>query len=170
MFLTVQGELEHRRAKRFYPRTDRKKHMGQIAQHTRRERILEAIHLREHRLRREAERRARIAHRDNLPAPSSSHPVPPVRKRGRPRTRDRLLHPSEPIPFDLHHQLSNSQRDYFNMLEFVHRAKDDPALEVSTNEYYLRIQLISVRTDFYPTAENSSHWPTIRENIHRRRR
>jgi hypothetical protein len=128
----AQGELEHRRAKRFYPRTDKKNHMGQIAQHTRRERILESIHRRELQLR-EKERRARIARKDGLKTPPSPQQGPSCRcKRGRPSKKNIMAQFRQPLPPNIHHQLSDSDCDYFNILQFVHDHRDDRAVTVST--------------------------------------
>jgi hypothetical protein len=153
----TQGELEHRRAKRFYPRTDKKNHMGQIAQHTRRERILESIHRRELQLR-EKERRARIAGGDGLLAPSSPQQKSSSRrKRGRPSKKNIMMHCRRPLPPNIHHQLSDSERDHFNILQFAHDHRDDPAVTVRT---YRRLGHAADITELelYIKSQNASHW------------
>lgn len=131
-----QGELEHRRAKKFYPRTSRKGHTQQIAQHTRREKVLQSISARE------AARRLRIATN-----PSSSPPFPSngpnptaTRRRGRPRKSNALgisfkdSGPLPPTPFRVHHQISESQVNSFDLTQFVLERKNDPALKVSSSK------------------------------------
>jgi hypothetical protein len=104
--------------------------MKQIAQHTRRERILESIHSREQLLLREKERRVRIAQKENLPGSSLSSPKSsPRHKHGRSSKKEILIR-RKPLSPNTHHQLSDSQRDRFNLLEFVRDHKNDPAVKV----------------------------------------
>ncbi|KAI0337344.1 hypothetical protein BDW22DRAFT_1468571 [Trametopsis cervina] len=127
-YTTQIGELEHRRVKKFYPRTSRKGHTQQIAQHTRREKVLNSIATRE------SARRLRIATHTST-STSTQQPQPPIRKRGRPRKSSGFgIHFKEsgalpPTAFRIHHHLSESQTHPVDVTQFVLSHPDDPAVK-----------------------------------------
>ncbi|KAF8148264.1 hypothetical protein B0H34DRAFT_668986, partial [Crassisporium funariophilum] len=118
------GELEHRRVKRFYARTNKNKSFTQqITRQQRRERILRKI----------AERERK---QKNAAAASSSQPPPPAHSRG-------IQSPSPSVPFeetdalpktqpDVHHHISNSVRQRENIFKWVdyHEQQGDWAVKV----------------------------------------
>jgi hypothetical protein len=131
-----QGELEHRRAKRFYPRVSKAKFTSGIAKQQRRERIL-----------------FRLAERE-LPVKS---------KKGKAKTTGMVqrhtaaqlkdlpsitFEESEPLAFSdpkAHYHVATSTRYFLNVPQWLGRNANDPALEVFadlTFVYYLLMSFI----------------------------
>ncbi|OSD05112.1 hypothetical protein PYCCODRAFT_1385676 [Trametes coccinea BRFM310] len=115
---TVTGELEHRRVKRFYARTNKNFQFGlQIARHERRERIVN----------------------DPRRQPSSQPPPPHTKggkaRRGRPRQHTSLrLDPQEPEDISscsptAHTEISEELRHPLEINGFVYDNEGDPAVE-----------------------------------------
>lgn len=126
--MTSQGELEHRRVKRFYARTSRKNYRGQIAQHIRREKILHDI------VERETARRHRIAG-DSTTAVGNAQSGATRRKRGRPRKEKPTLdlYEDDPLtatPFNAQHQISDSEREHSDITIWALKNAHDPAVKV----------------------------------------
>jgi len=99
----TQGELEHRRVKRFYARTNKNNPTRQITKHQRREAIIQSL-----------------ASRD--PSSGNGKRVYKVR---RPE--------HEGIPFMSpkdHHHIAESQRTYYDILVWVHENRTNPGVKV----------------------------------------
>ena len=125
---TYQGELEHRRVKRFYARTNKNKAFTrQITRQQRRERIIRKI-------------RERLKKQDDINAArlSKDAEVPdlPVNSEG-------IHSPSPAVPFEesdalpqttpeVHHHISNSTRQKENIFKWVdyHERNGDQAVRV----------------------------------------
>jgi hypothetical protein len=122
--LPFQGELEHRRVKRFYARTNKRKTFGhQIAKQQRRERLLKQI--REQWKERE-ELHAKAVQLDSEPLHS---PAPNV-----------SFEDSDPLPKTLpevHYHISNTTRLKDNIFRWVdfHEQNSDDAVKVSLATY-----------------------------------
>lgn len=105
----VKGEVEHRRVKRFYARTNKGRTFErQIARHQRRERLLRNI-----------AKRAEKAKETGQDRPST-HPAVP-------------LHESDPLPPTLpeqHTHISNTKRLRLNLFQWLDDNENDAALEV----------------------------------------
>jgi hypothetical protein len=111
-YSTQVGELEHRRVKRFYSRTNKFEFQQQITRHERRERLLRGIVIRN-------------AETLGLPPPNSlkSRKVPTGIR----------FEDSEKLPFTLpsaHHHISELSRYPLNIYEFVTDHEGDPAVKV----------------------------------------
>ena len=119
-FLTVylshnQGELEHRRVKRFYSRTNKIGFTRAIAKHQQRERLL-------HRIRQENQAIAAAAEEREIRLPTVGGERP-------------SLHfvDQEPLPNcapDAHYQISQGKKFYWDLGAWLARNKGDKALEV----------------------------------------
>ena len=111
--LDWKGELEHRRVKRFYARTNKTKtFVTQISKHFRRERILRKI----------SQRAEKEAANNNSFLPGSGD-----------TTSDLLL--SDPLPLtppEAHHHISNTQQFYENIPRWLDEHDGDLALIVSS--------------------------------------
>ena len=115
----IQGELEHHRIKRFYPRTNKRKtFMGQIGKHHRRQRILRKIHEREN------------ARRDGKRDLSASPPSPHAQRLNDvavPSGADEPLPPTSP---ERHHHMSSSRRYPINIMRWTDNHPENPATRV----------------------------------------
>ena len=125
-----KGELEHRRVKRFYARTNKTKtFVTQIAKHLRRERVLRKI-----------SQRARIkaANNTRTPCPPSSGtgtlklpPEPQVQANVGQHSIP--FEQSDPLPLtppEVHHHISNTQQFYENIPQWLDLHEGDLALIV----------------------------------------
>ncbi|KAI1790639.1 hypothetical protein LXA43DRAFT_890662 [Ganoderma leucocontextum] len=103
---TLYGELEHKVVKGFYARTNKNDHAGQIARHVHLQGKLNHLASRVHE-----------AHRAR-------------RSRARPRAHRKKHHSPERAgnPADRYF-IAESQRQYDDIIEFVHARRDDPAYE-----------------------------------------
>jgi hypothetical protein len=99
--LNDQGELEHRRVKRFYPRTSKVGFTQQIAKHQRRERLLHNL--------------SKLSLPENHPTAAVSF-----------QESDPLPY----TPPTVHHHISNSNRYYNNLTGWLGTHSGDPALIV----------------------------------------
>jgi hypothetical protein len=111
----VQGELEHRRCKRFYPRVHKGKFAPGIAREVRRERILQ-FKAKNH-------------------GPVATRPPQKKRKKISGKSFSIPFSQSEPLPRanqDLHYQMSNETRHPHDITMMLGEHYGDPALEVST--------------------------------------
>jgi hypothetical protein len=115
LFLTVtsniinQGELEHRRVKRFFSRTNKVAFSWQITKHECRERILQKI-----RHRKSAEQEASQSSASNGLAYLN-------------------FEDSDPLPYTdptVHYHISNSVRYYENFAKWLGNHQEDPAFRV----------------------------------------
>ncbi|THH07280.1 hypothetical protein EW146_g9368 [Bondarzewia mesenterica] len=106
------GELEHRRVKRFYARTNKNQFQMQVTKHERRERLLEQIH-----------RRSESFHNQGA---SSSSPVPIIQAAAlRFEDADPLPHTSPHV----HYHVSESTKHFENVTLWVRQNPNDPALK-----------------------------------------
>jgi hypothetical protein len=109
----VQGELEHRRAKRLYGRTNKNHAIRQMTRHERREtRLLRA--------RAASTAFPALASKAKIVKESHSHHV--------------AFSENEPLPYvdaDMHHHISDSKRHYQDAFSFAQKNPDDPATKVS---------------------------------------
>src|SRR5271170_5443614 len=99
-----QGELEHRRVKRFYSRTNKMHFTQQITKHEQRERILNDVHIHDQAAQRKAT--------DN------------------PLTAVLDFHDEDPLPYtspSSHYHISESTRYPLNITAWLSTHKDDPA-------------------------------------------
>jgi hypothetical protein len=103
--ILIQGELEHRRVKRFYARTNKFQFTAQIAKHQQRERILRKIR---HRVQQANATQAKPA----VVAFEESEPLPQT-------------------PPSVHHHMSESTRHWENITAWLATNRADPALKVS---------------------------------------
>lgn len=99
--LTDQGELEHRRVKRFYPRTSKVGFVQQIAKHQRRERVLHNL--------------SKTTTSENVTTAAVSF-----------QESDPLPY----TPPTAHHHISNSNRYHDNLTGWLGTHSGDPALTV----------------------------------------
>jgi hypothetical protein len=102
----IQGELEHRRAKRLYGRTNKNQAIRQMTRHERRETQLLRV------------RRANVAANGRT---THSHHVD--------------FSENDPLPYadtEMHHHISDSRRHYQDAFSFVKGAPQDPATKVRT--------------------------------------
>jgi hypothetical protein len=133
-----QGELEHRRLKRFYPRVNKGKFTLGITKQQRRERLISQMH-------------------ELAPQPGSS--IGQKRKRNKSFARDlEDAGPSisfedaealMPTPPSSHHHISRDVRYKINLLAWLGSNHGDPALKVSLlpcsriNHYYCNASLLT---------------------------
>ncbi|THH19110.1 hypothetical protein EW146_g1980 [Bondarzewia mesenterica] len=111
-YTTQVGELEHRRVKRFYARTNKNQFQMQVTKHERRERLLEQIR-----------RRSESFHNQGA---SSSSPVPTIRAAAlRFEDADPLPHTSPRV----HYHVSESTKHFENVTLWVRQNLNDPALK-----------------------------------------
>lgn len=115
-----QGELEHRRVKRFYARTNKRKTFGrQIAKQQRRERLLKQI-------REQWKEKEKLQTKATQPDSETLHsPAPNV-----------SFENSDPLPKmlpEVHHHISNTTRLKENIFRWVdfHEQNGDDAVKVS---------------------------------------
>lgn len=106
LFMPAQGELEHRRVKRFYARTNKVSFVHQIAKQQRRVEILRRIH-RQHRL-------------------SSQPASPSAATLG--FAEEEPLGRSNP---NAHYEISQSTRHPIDLTEWLAQHRGDPATYVS---------------------------------------
>jgi hypothetical protein len=116
-----QGELEHRRAKRFYVRTSKNQHERQITRLERRERALLRIETRKR--------------KEQNPA-SATPTTNSKRKKGlKPNMNPRVdFTESEALPYtapEQHHHISASRNFPVNLTRFLAENHGDPATKVS---------------------------------------
>lgn len=115
----LQGELEHRRVKRFYTRTNKIKFTRGIAMQQRRERLL-------HRLQ-DIEHQTSTDH-DNLAEANGNENQP-------------FLHfvDKEPLPYcspEDHYQMSSSQKHYWDISAWLHKNRNDVAIKVGARNVH----------------------------------
>ncbi|KAF8125044.1 hypothetical protein K438DRAFT_1649075, partial [Mycena galopus ATCC 62051] len=125
-YSTQPGELEHRRVKRFYARTNKNRAVRQMTQLERRESALARIASRAHF---SAQRRV---------SPTTATPDPQNHKRKlktlkKPETFVSFAE-SESLPYtapDQHHHISPSKNFNLHLTSWLAQHKDDPATKVS---------------------------------------
>ncbi|THH23278.1 hypothetical protein EUX98_g7896 [Antrodiella citrinella] len=123
-FTTQQGECEHRRVKKFYPRISKKQTAYEIAMQAARERKVQRIHkhvLAVKKRNAEARRREQAAQR----AENSSHPIP----RRNPALECDLQEELPPSSPTKHHEMSDSDRHWLYLPRWVEHNSDDPAMQ-----------------------------------------
>lgn len=123
----IQGELEHRRVKRFYSRTNKFKFTRQISKHERRERILHKIRSQKRKGKTVLRQGVQLVNRSNSTPPSHLNYVEP-----RP-TAAVSFQESDPLPYTpptAHHHISDSTRHYENIAAWLSTNQGDPALQV----------------------------------------
>ena len=109
---TCKGELEHRRVKRFYGRTNKQQFVGQIAKHQRRERLLQRI-------------KQRIA---NKSSPNAGLLV----------QQSMGYQDTDELPYtkpEAHYHISASEKEFFNVASFLSQNRNERALEVSQSDF-----------------------------------
>lgn len=104
-YLNIQGEVEHKRVKKFYPRTQKRKYTQGIAKQQRRERLLHLI---------------------SQIDPYSSKPVGHSESKLAQVSKD--LPPVSPYE---HHQMSTATEQKINIIQWLDDNQDDPALKVT---------------------------------------
>ncbi|KAH9912562.1 uncharacterized protein B0H18DRAFT_1088384 [Fomitopsis serialis] len=129
---TQHGELEHRRIKRFFPRTNKNNYAAQIGKRQRRERLLHQIKKKRNIVRGQhsqssAPKARRPAQEEQAARPGSRTRLEvPDRRRGAvlPFTDSEFLPPTPP---DSRYQMSDSQRYWENIPMWQAKNRDDPA-------------------------------------------
>jgi hypothetical protein len=123
----MQGELEHKRVKAYYARTNKNDAVGQITQLERRDTALLKIS----REQKEAAKKA-----DNIPPVAS---IPQKRKRPQGRKPAQKTFPaldfaeSESLPYtppEFHYHISQSRNFHFNLRHWLGENHGDPAVKV----------------------------------------
>jgi len=109
----MQGELEHRRVKRFYSRTNKNNVGSQIAKHERRERLLRAIS------------RRREGSADNLSAPEP--------EASRVSLNFDVSEALPPTPPSQHHHISEERKHHLNIPTWLKENEGDLAVQVRVN-------------------------------------
>ena len=112
----VKGELEHRRVKRFYGKTNKQRFVGQIAKHQRRERLLQRIK------QRLAEKMLSEA---GLPAEQLG-----MGQRGYQDTGE--LSYTNP---EAHYHISASEKDFENVTSLLSKNKNERPLQVGSRKF-----------------------------------
>ena len=115
----LQGELEHRTVKGFYPRTSKNKFQKQIANHQQRQRILRKIRLRTQSL---------------LKGKQSASEL----KRPRYKTAALDFEDEDPLPYTsptAHHHISETTRHAKNITAWLTEHQGDPATMVSMTRF-----------------------------------
>jgi len=120
----LKGELEHKRVKRFYARTNKTKtFVTQIAKHLRRERILRKIFQRvKHQAAEKNPLSSNVAANSSSSLPSHQPQAPSI-----------PFEQSDPLPLtppELHHHISNTQQFYENIPWWLDLHDGDVALIV----------------------------------------
>ncbi|KAH9950134.1 hypothetical protein B0H21DRAFT_665254, partial [Amylocystis lapponica] len=109
------GELEHRRVKRFYARTNKNNHPSQIAKLQRREQMLEAARRREGK------------------SSESAHATGKRKRKDKQRSEPGLqFGDQDPLPFTSpkdHHHISDSRRYHEDITRWLGENKEDPAVK-----------------------------------------
>ncbi|KAI0054411.1 hypothetical protein BV25DRAFT_1765456, partial [Artomyces pyxidatus] len=123
-----QSELEHRRVKRFYARTNKQQFTSQITKHQQRERLLKNIKIR-------SLAKEEAVEESDAESSLSSSPESDV------NTQDPAAitlafeeeDPLAPTPPTLHHHMSDSTRFHENIISFVGKYSRDPATQANQN-------------------------------------
>lgn len=127
--MSQQGELEHRRVKRFYARTNKlRQFTRQITKHQRRERILHNIKLRY--------QQTKASATATNPPNTYPPPTPEVNK----KTAAVPFEESESLPGTIpsvHYHMPESTKFYENITKFLTENANDAATEVSAKLEYL---------------------------------
>ncbi|KAJ7697053.1 hypothetical protein B0H17DRAFT_1197774 [Mycena rosella] len=135
-YSTQPGELEHRRVKRYYARTNKNDAVGQMTQLERRESALLKIS----REKLEAERIPPISTLENpVVVPAAEQPVPPTtgKRKRKLRTAPKKVQPtldfaeSESLPYtapDAHFHISQSRNFHCNIPTWLSQNEGDPAV------------------------------------------
>jgi hypothetical protein len=132
LIFNTQGELEHRRVKRFYARTNKlKTFTSQITKHQRRERILRRIHQRSQDILNDPD----VNPPSSIPTASSLSVASPSHSHMPETTKSPALafEDEEALPLTSpadHHHLSNSRRYPENVIKWLTQNAGDPALSV----------------------------------------
>ncbi len=142
--------------KKFYARTNKSRHEGQIAAKEHREGLLFGIKEKDE-VAKKAAAEQHKAQETNLGRQAPDQP----KKRGRPR-KDRfglLPNKEEHLPqtsYHSHHHISNSQRSGFEITTWLAQHSDDPGLKVSISAplHIYRGELTTF-LGLYPTAQRS---------------
>ncbi|KAJ3526650.1 hypothetical protein NM688_g8235 [Phlebia brevispora] len=141
-YSTQTGELEHRRVKRFYGRTNRNKYTRQITKQ----------HMREEVLRRIRRRHAKDAKGEET-TPSGVHST--RRKTRLPNAAASLaFDDTDPLPYtppDKHYHVSESNRYHEDLMRWLAQNRDDPA--VKNFESRLKDHLLARLTEISDTEE-----------------
>ncbi|PSR74642.1 hypothetical protein PHLCEN_2v9671, partial [Hermanssonia centrifuga] len=129
-----QGECEHKRVKRMYARTNKRKHEGQIAAKDHREGLLVDIKKRDEEVVKAQEAALSPSDSANLSRTHENSEPQPKRKRGRPRKKFFGLGPedNDHLPqtsFDAHHHMSDSRRFGINIPKFLAENSEDPGVK-----------------------------------------
>lgn len=125
----LQGELEHRRVKRFYSRTNKNKAIRQMTSQERREQAL--IRLR---------RKLAKIQASDTPLPTSPQARPPAKSsKGKGKARPKTNKPyadfleTEALPYtspEQHHHISMSRNRHMNYVRLLSDSEGDPAVKV----------------------------------------
>ncbi|PSR76359.1 hypothetical protein PHLCEN_2v8499 [Hermanssonia centrifuga] len=138
-YSTQVGECEHKRVKKFYGRTNKHQHEGQIAAKQRREELLEKIKDQD-----EEAKKARLIAQKKLSEilqeseinsdlqMSHSDQIEP-KKRGRPRKEyfgltEKQQDPLPQTSYSAHHHISESRRYHTDVTAWLAKNRDDPSL------------------------------------------
>src|ERR1700722_1526279 len=115
-----QGELAHRRVKKFFGRTNKNKFQRQITKQERRERLLHTI-------------RNRNQESHLAPEGPSPRPLALLTTASRPSL---TFQESDPLPYtdpSTHYHISQSPKHHENIASWLGRNAGDPAIKVSIN-------------------------------------
>jgi hypothetical protein len=107
----AKGELEHRRVKRFYGRTNKQRFIGQIAKHQRRERLLQRI-------------------KQRLADKKSSEAGLPMKQSG---MGQRGYQDTDGLSYtkpEVHYHIAESEKDFENVTAFLSKNKHERSLQV----------------------------------------
>jgi hypothetical protein len=124
----VQGELEHRRVKCYYARTNRNDAVGQIAQLERRDAALLKMS-------RDQQHAQNIPPIETIETASTNlkHKLPGTTKLAKPVLPTVDFAESEALPYtppETHYHISQSRNYHFNIQQFLTANYGDPAIKV----------------------------------------
>jgi hypothetical protein len=130
----AKGELEHRRVKRFYGRTNKQRFVGQIAKHQRRERLLQRI-------------KQRLADKKSSEA---GLPVeqPGMGQRGYQDT-DELSYTNP----EAHYHISASEKDFENVASLLSKNKHERPLQVGSSKFPVSWPYLTLLKNFLPNLK-----------------
>lgn len=147
LYISIQGELEHRRVKRFYVRSNKNKYARQCARHERRERMLSKRKVRNAKGKAKAqEKTASVA-----AAPLEASPA-------------LAFADSDKLPFTspkVHHHISESNRFKQDIPTWLNANAGDPALKVFITFFsFTSIHLLEILiTGFSAMSQRPSSVP-----------
>ena len=132
-----KGELEHRRVKRFYGRTNKQRFVSQIAKHQRREQLLQRI-------------KQRLANRESSDAAGL-----PVEQPG---TAQRGYQDGDDLPYTkpgAHYHISASEKDFENVTALLSQNRTERALQVGSGEFHASWLHLIVAIGLSPKSEDA---------------